>query len=274
MLNDQASTMYRVASGGEVVLSELDAADKSLWESGSKSTHAELMQQKLDELKQLQNQLFAEGKHKILVVMQAMDAGGKDGCVKNVFSSMDPQGVHVIAFKSPSQVELAHDFLWRIHKEVPAKGMVSVFNRSHYEDIIAVRVKQLIPGDIWKNRYEHVVNFEKMLADEGTTIVKIFLNISKEEQGERLQARLDDPAKLWKFNPDDLADRSKWDEFMHAYGDLLSRTSTASAPWHVVPANRKWYRNLVVAQIIINTLKNLKMEFPVVEWDPSDIIVE
>ncbi|MFC4993723.1 PPK2 family polyphosphate kinase [Rubritalea tangerina] len=274
MLIDEASTRYRVEPGQVIDLNMLDSSDKGLWVSGVKAEHSDLLHEKLAELKALQNQLFAEGKHKVLVVIQAMDAGGKDGCAKKVFSSMDPQGVHVKAFKAPHEEELSYDFLWRIHKAVPQKGMIAVFNRSHYEDIIAVRVKRLFPEQVWKNRYRHVIDFEKMLADEGTKIVKIFLNISKEEQGERLQARLDDPAKLWKFEPEDLADRKRWGEFMEAYSDLLSRTSTDYAPWHIVPADRKWYRNLVVAQIMINALRELDMKFPEVKWKPEDMVIE
>lgn len=274
MLTDEASVMYRVEPGVEIDLTTQDPSDKGLWEDGSKSIHKAMLLEKLDELKALQNLLFAEGKQKVLIVVQAMDAGGKDGCAKNVFSSMDPQGLHVKAFKSPHKEELAHDFLWRVHKAAPPKGMIAVFNRSHYEDIIAVRVKKLFPEKVWKNRYRHVVDFEKMLSDEGTKIVKIFLNISKEEQRERLQARLDVPAKLWKFDPGDLVDRARWDEFMVAYSDLISKTSYDHAPWHVVPSDRKWYRNLVVAQIVINALKDLKMEFPEVKWNPEDMHVE
>lgn len=274
MLKKQASEMYRVRGGGPVDLGALDPADTGLWTEGSKGAQKKLMKEKLKELKELQNLLYAEGKHKVLVVMQAMDTGGKDGCVRSVFSSMDPQGVHVAPFKAPSSVELSHDYLWRVHKQVPAKGMVAVFNRSHYEDIIAVRVKKIFGEDVWGKRYGHIMNFEQMLADEGTKIVKIFLNISKNEQRERLQARLDTPAKWWKFNPGDLADREHWDAFMSVYGDVLSRTSTEVAPWHVVPANRKWYRDLVVAQIMINALKDLDMQYPEVTWDPKSITVE
>ena len=274
MLTDEASVMYRVESGVEMDLSAQDPSDKGLWEDGSKSVYEAVMLEKLDELKALQNLLFAEGKHKVLIVVQAMDTGGKDGCAKNVFSSMDPQGVHVKSFKAPHEEELAYDFLWRVHKAVPPKGMISVFIRSHYEDIVAVRVKELFPDQVWKRRYRHIVDFERMLSDEGTKIVKIFLNISKDEQRERLQARLDDPAKLWKFEPDDLADRARWDEFMVAYSELISKTSYDYAPWHVVPSDRKWYRNLVVAQIVINALKELKMEFPEVKWNPEDMHVE
>lgn len=274
MLNKEASERYRVRHGEKVDMAQLDPADQGLWEEGSKREHKALLKEKLNELEELQTQLYAEGKHKVLVVIQAMDAGGKDGCVKKVFASMDPKGVHVSSFKKPSSKELAHDYLWRIHKQVPAKGMVSVFNRSHYEDIIAVRVKNIFPESVWEKRFDHIVNFEQMLVDEGTKIVKIFLNISKEEQRERLQDRLDHQEKWWKFNPGDLDDRAKWDEFMEAYEDVLGRTSTDDAPWHVVPANRKWYRNLVVAQIMINALKDLKMEYPKVEWDPKEMKVE
>ncbi|MEO1857153.1 MAG: PPK2 family polyphosphate kinase [Rubritalea sp.] len=274
MLTNEASLMYRVYPGGEVDLTSQDPSDKGVWKNSSKSDYEAMMQEKLDELKSLQNMLFAEGKHKVLIVVQAMDAGGKDGCARNVFSSMDPQGVHVKAFKAPHEEELDHDFLWRVHKAVLSRGMISVFNRSHYEDLIAVRVKKLCPEKVWRNRYRHIVDFEKMLSDEGTKIVKIFLNISKEEQRERLQARLDDPDKLWKFEPGGLADRARWDDFMVAYNELISETSYDHAPWHVVPSDRKWYRNLVVAQIVINALKELKMEFPEAEWDPKDIVVE
>lgn len=274
MLSDEASTLYRVDSGSNLNLNILDTSDKGVWPEGKKSQYREMMEEKLAELKALQNQLFAEGKHKVLIVIQAMDAGGKDGCARNVFSSMDPQGVHVKAFKSPHEEELAYDFLWRIHKAVPPKGMISVFNRSHYEDIVAVRVKKLFPEDVWRNRYRHIVDFEKMLADEGTKIIKIFLNISKDEQRERLQARLDDPNKLWKFEPDDLKDRARWDDFLEAYADVIKKTSCDQAPWHIVPADRKWYRNLVVAQIVINALRDLNMKFPELKWNPKGVEVK
>ena len=274
MLNKEASERCRIYPGEKVDVNQLDPADQGLWVEGCKAEYKALMKEKLKELEELQTQLYAESKHKVLVVMQAMDAGGKDGCVKRVFSSMDPKGVHVSPFKKPSAKELSHDYLWRIHKQAPAEGMVSVFNRSHYEDIIAVRVKNIFPKDVWEKRYDHIVNFEQMLADEGTKIVKVFLNISKEEQRERLQDRLDNQDKWWKFNPGDLDDRAMWDDFMEAYGDLFSRTSTDDAPWHVVPANRKWYRNLVVAQIIINALKDLNMEYPKVDWNSNEMKVE
>jgi PPK2 family polyphosphate:nucleotide phosphotransferase len=203
-----------------------------------------------------------------------MDTGGKDGCIKNVFSTIDPQGLNVVSFKKPNEEELAHDFLWRVHAEVPRNGHLTVFNRSHYEDIVAVRVKKLYPEAVWKKRYQHVIDFERMLADEGTTIVKVFLHISKDEQKERLQARLDNPDKYWKFNPDDLEDRARWEEFMETYEDLIEKTSTEHAPWFVVPANRKWYRNLCVARIMVETLKKLDLKFPEPVWKPGEITLD
>jgi PPK2 family polyphosphate:nucleotide phosphotransferase len=263
-----ASERYIVKPGSKVKLNKIDTTDKSLYEGGKEHHHDELHELR-EELREMQNLLYAEGKQKLLVVIQAMDTGGKDGCVKTVFGRVDPQGIQVHPFKKPSDEELAHDFLWRIHQHVPANGMISVFNRSHYEDIIAVKVKKILPESIWSNRYRHIVEFERMLAEEGTKIVKIFLHISKDEQKERLQARLDDPGKHWKFNPEDLKDRAKWDYFMKEYENVLEKTSTDEAPWFIIPADRKWYRNLVVSQIIIDALKSLNMNYPEIGWDPS-----
>ncbi|MFN7343424.1 MAG: PPK2 family polyphosphate kinase, partial [bacterium] len=213
-------------------------------------------------------------KHRILLVLQAMDTGGKDGCVKQVFSRIDPQGIHVRSFKKPTEEELARDFLWRIHEKVPRNGEMVIFNRSHYEDVIAVKVKKLFPDKVWKQRYQHIVDFERMLAEEGTTVVKIYLHISKDEQKRRIVSRLENPDKHWKFHPDDLKDRALWNDFMKTYEDLLSKTSTEHAPWYVVPANRKWYRNLCVARIMVDTMKRLDMKLPTVDWDPKKIVVE
>ena len=226
-----------------------------------------------EELQELQKKLFAQHKHKILVILQAMDAGGKDGCVKHVFSRVDPQGLHVVPFKKPTTEELDHDFLWRVHKEVPAKGQIAIFNRSHYEDIIAVRVKKIFPDPVWKRRYKHVLDFESMLAEEGTVIIKLFLNISKEEQKKRLESRLQDPDKLWKFCMDDLDDRNRWDEFQTAYQDLIEKTSTPEAPWYIIPADRKWYRNLVVARLMVEKLRHLQLSLPTPNFDPASIII-
>jgi PPK2 family polyphosphate:nucleotide phosphotransferase len=265
---------YRVKPGGKVDLSNVDSGEKTLFDGAGKSDFEPQFRKLQDQLQHLQKLLYAQNKHKVLVVMQAMDTGGKDGCIKHVFSHIDPQGIHVRSFKKPSEEELAYDFLWRVHKQVPRRGQLVIFNRSHYEDIIAVRVKKLFPEEVWKRRQRHVVDFERMLVEEGTTIVKIFLHISKEEQKLRLESRLKNPVKHWKFNPDDLADRARWDDFMEAYEDVMSRTSTESAPWYVVPADRKWYRNLCVARIMLDTLSKLDMEFPQIDWDPKAIRIE
>jgi PPK2 family polyphosphate:nucleotide phosphotransferase len=264
---------YWVKPETKVNLKRLESGEKSLFENGSKDDFGPHFEQLQYELQQLQKVLYAQNKHRILVVMQAMDTGGKDGCIKHVFSRIDPQGIHVRSFKKPSEEELARDFLWRVHSKVPRNGELVIFNRSHYEDIIAVRVKKLFPEEVWKRRMKHVVDFERMLAEEGTTVIKIYLHISKDEQKKRLQARLDNPVKHWKFNPDDLIDRSRWDEFMKAYEDVMSKTSTDFAPWYVVPADRKWYRNLCVARIVLDTLKRLKMEFPPIDWDPEKMVI-
>lgn len=264
---------YLVKQGQKLNLAERDTDDKSLFD-GDKDEHAPFLKQLRQDLKIQQNHLYAENKHRLLVVIQAMDTGGKDGTVKSVFSDVDPQGIHVEPFKKPSEDELARDFLWRVHAKVPRNGQIVVFNRSHYEDILAVRVKNIFPKSVWEPRYQHIVDFERMLADEGTTIVKIFLHISKDEQKERLKSRLDNVVKHWKFNPDDLKDRARWDDFQGVYEDLIEKTSTDCAPWYIVPADRKWYRNLVVARIIVDTLKDLDMKFPIADWMAEDIVID
>lgn len=265
---------YHVKPGSKVDLGKIDSNERELFTDGGKDESPEAFDKLQAELQQLQKLLYAQNKQRILVVMQAMDTGGKDGCIKHVFSRVDPQGIHVRSFKKPDEEELARDFLWRVHDKVPRDGQLVIFNRSHYEDIIAVKVKKLFPDKVWKQRYRHIVEFERMLAEEGTTIVKIYLHISKDEQKERLESRLENPDKHWKFNPDDLKDRELWSDFMETYEELLSRTSTEYAPWYVVPANRKWYRNLVVARIMVDTLKKLDMKFPEIDWDPADMVVE
>ncbi len=269
-----AATKYIVKSGTKIKLDEIDPSDASLFRGGGKEDHEPFLENLCEQLRQLQKVLYAQNKQRLLVVIQAMDTGGKDGCVKNVFSRVDPQGINVKSFKKPAEKDLEHDFLWRIHPHVPGNGEIVVFNRSHYEDIVAVRVKNLRPDEVWKKRYRHVMEFERMLADEGTTVVKIYLHISKDEQKERLQSRLDEPSKHWKFNPDDLADRARWGKFMEAYEDLLSQTSTKHAPWYIVPANRKWYRNLCVARIMVDTLDKLDMKYPQPDWDAREMKID
>lgn len=215
-----------------------------------------------ERLHDLQERLYAEARRSLLVVLQAMDAGGKDGTIEHVFRGMNPQGVRVASFKAPTPEELAHDFLWRVHKEVPRKGEVGVFNRSHYEDVLVVRVHELVPEDVWRKRYGHIRDFEQGLVDAGTTIVKLLLHISKDEQRERLQARLDDPAKHWKFNRADLDERARWDDHLAAFEEAIAETSTEAAPWYVIPADRKWYRNWAVLRLLLATLAQMDPRFP------------
>jgi PPK2 family polyphosphate:nucleotide phosphotransferase len=265
---------YLVKPGAKVDLAKIDSDERTLFQNGGKEDSSKAFDKLQDELQDLQKVLYAQNKHRILFVLQAMDTGGKDGCVKHVFSRIDPQGIHVRSFKKPTEEELARDFLWRVHKKIPRNGEMVIFNRSHYEDVIAVRVKKLFPEKVWKQRYQHIIDFERMLAEEGTTIVKIYLHISKDEQKRRIVSRLENPDKHWKFHPDDLKDRALWDDFMKTYEDLLSKTSTELAPWYVVPANRKWYRNLCVARIMVDTMRRLNMKLPKIDWDPTKIVVE
>lgn len=210
---------------------------------------------------------------RVLVVLQGMDTAGKDGVIRRVFEGVNPQGVRVASFKVPSAEELAHDFLWRIHAQVPGAGEITIFNRSHYEDVLVVRVHDLVPKAVWEKRYEQINAFEKILAENGTVILKFFLHISKEEQRERLQARIDDPTKRWKFRRGDLDERERWDDYMAAYEDVLTRTSTEWAPWHVVPADKKWYRDLVVSTTLVDVLEELELGYPTPEGDLEGLIV-
>lgn len=241
----------------------LDSVDPNANGGYDKASAKPIMKALNARVEELQENLYAHGKERLLFVLQATDTGGKDGTIRAVFDRTNPQGVHVASFKKPTSEELAHDYLWRIHKHSPAKGDITVFNRSHYEDVLIVRVRELVDEAVWRKRYEHIRNFEQLLADEGTTIVKIFLHISKDEQRERLQARIDDPSKHWKFEMGDLEERKLWDDYQAAFGDMLTETSTADAPWYIVPANRKWYRNIVISQILVDTLEKIAAdEFP------------
>jgi PPK2 family polyphosphate:nucleotide phosphotransferase len=219
----------------------------------------------LERLAELQEILYAQGQHSLLLVFQAMDTGGKDGSIKRIGGAFHPQGIRCVSFKVPSKEELAHDFLWRIRAHTPGKGEIAIFNRSHYEDVLIVRVKNLAPEDVWRKRYAHIRHFEKNLADAGTTIVKFYLHISKDEQKERLQARLDDPSKHWKFNVGDLGERKRWDDYREAYEEAISETSTDYAPWYVVPADRKWYRDAAIARVLVKTLEKLDLKYPEAE---------
>jgi PPK2 family polyphosphate:nucleotide phosphotransferase len=215
-----------------------------------------------EEFIELQYKLYAEGRRKLLVVLQAMDGGGKDGAIRHVFKGVNPQGVQVTSFKAPSHLELARDYLWRIHKAVPPKGMIGVFNRSQYEDVLIVRVEQLVPEEVWRERYEQINEFERYLTKTGTTILKFFLHISKDEQKERFQARLEDENKRWKFSVEDLEKRKQWDDYMAAYEDALNQCTTKWAPWYAIPSNQKWYRNLAIVRTIVETLRDMKLKMP------------
>ncbi|HET6378024.1 MAG TPA: polyphosphate kinase 2 family protein [Methylocella sp.] len=218
-----------------------------------------------------QSLMYAEKKHALLIVLQALDAGGKDGTINHVFSELNPQGATVTGFKQPTPLELAHDFLWRVHPHVPAKGWVAIFNRSHYEDVLVVRVHKLIDKAVWTARYERIRDFETGLWESGTTILKFFLHISKEEQLARFEQRLKDPARNWKISESDYTERELWDDYIEAYEDALSATSMPHAPWYVIPSNHKWFRNLAVSQIVADTMEELKMSFPEPSVDLDEI---
>jgi PPK2 family polyphosphate:nucleotide phosphotransferase len=222
-------------------------------------------------LGELQERLYAESSRSVLVVLQAMDAGGKDGTIRHVFRGLNPLGVRVRAFKAPTEEELDHDFLWRVHQHAPRDGELAVFNRSHYEDVLVVRVHGLVPEDEWRRRYGHIRAFESLLADAGTTVVKVMLHISEDEQRERLQARVDDPTKRWKFNPGDLDERRRWDDYQAAFEEALRETSTDEAPWYCVPADRKWYRNWAVANLLLAHFDDLKLAYPDVDLDVAHL---
>lgn len=231
-------------------------------------------QENLDTIDKLQERLYAEQKHKLLLVMQAMDTGGKDGAIRHLCCGMNPAGVKVASFKAPTPQELAHDPLWRIHPHVPARGYITIFNRSHYEDVLYPRVHGQIDHHTVKRRFDHIRQFERMLADEGTTILKFFLHISKAEQKERLEARQDDPEKNWKLSPSDVAERSYWDDYQKAYADALEHTSTKYAPWFIVPANSKKRRDLIISTIVLEAMQDLDIGVPPATVDVSKIVIE
>lgn len=213
----------------------------------------------------LSHRLYAENRRALLLVLQGMDTSGKDGAIRHVMTGVNPQTCQVVSFKQPSEEELDHDFLWRVHRQVPRKGNIGIFNRSHYEDVLVVRVHQLVPEAVWKRRYEQINAFEELLVDQGTTVLKMFLHISRDEQRQRLVERLRDPRARWKFSRQDLAERALWSDYQEAYEDALTRCNTDSAPWHVIPANRKWVRNLVISRLLRQTLEKLDPQYPQVD---------
>jgi len=255
------TSKYLVKPDQKIRIADFDPNDSSEFDGKKKAGQAALLDLN-KEIEALQELLYAEGKNRLLVILQAMDTGGKDGVIRAVFEGVNPQGVRVAAFKAPSALELSHDYLWRIHQQTPRKGEVVIFNRSQYEDVLAVRVLNLMPEAVWSKRFHHINEFERLLVDEGTVILKFYLNIDLEEQAKRFLARIEEPDKNWKFNPGDLDARDLWEDYMAAYEAVLNKTSTKWAPWYIIPSNKKWYRNLLIATIVRDTLVNLKMQFP------------
>jgi PPK2 family polyphosphate:nucleotide phosphotransferase len=273
---DAPSTEARrwlVEPGGPAGLAERDPDAKD-GAPGDKEETAAACDALIERLGEWQVRLWAEQRRSLLVVLQAMDAGGKDGTIRKVLTGVNPQGVRVVSFKAPTDQELAHDFLWRIHQHAPARGEIGVFNRSHYEDVLIVRVNELVPESVWRPRYRTIREFESGLTAAGTKVVKLFLHISKDEQRERFQARLDDPTKRWKFSAADLAVREHWDEYQVAYEEALAETSTEEAPWYVIPADRKWYRNWAVLQVLLAAMEELDPQFPTEEEGLDQIVID
>ena len=249
-----------VTENDPLELSDKDAAAPKSLPKGDELR--ERLDRQLEKLGELQNVFYADGKRALLIVLQGRDASGKDGVVRTVIGACNPSGVRIQSFKAPTPVELAHDFLWRIHQVMPEKGMMGIFNRSHYEDVLVVRVNELVPESVWSKRYEQINNFEKMLSENGTVILKFFLHVSQDEQKERLRERVDDETKNWKFNAGDLDERAKWDEYTDAYRDALLKCSTEWAPWYVVPADSNKARNYLIAKRIVETLEGLELSYP------------
>ena len=257
-----------VCPGKKARLRDSDADRTCGWD---KARAEQALRKNRERLEQLQYKLYADGRYSLLVVLQGIDGAGKDGTIRHVMTAFNPQGCTVVAFKAPSSEELKRDFLWRIHANVPRRGEVGVFNRSHYEDVLIARVNALVPREVWSARYEQINQFERHLAANGTRIVKFFLHISRDEQRERFEARLRDPHKRWKFDPADVAKRAQWGEYREAFEAALHRCSTAEAPWYLIPADRKWFRNLAVSQILVAELERMRLRFPRPAYDPKKI---
>ena len=263
--------LLRVKPGSRIRLADVDAGATH---GRDKPSSAADLAKGLARLTALQDRLWAEQKHPVLIVLQGIDAAGKDGSVKHVMSAFNPMGCTVTSFKVPTPIELAHDYLWRVHQRVPGKGEIAIFNRSHYEDVLVVRVHDIVPKKVWSTRYDQINAFEELLTSSGTTIIKFFLWIDRDEQKARFQSRLDDPDKRWKFRLGDLAERKLWDDYVAADEDVLRRTSTAAAPWYVIPANRNWFRNLAIADIVADTLEGLEPRYPPAPEDLTGVVVD
>jgi PPK2 family polyphosphate:nucleotide phosphotransferase len=263
--------LLRVPPGERVRLADRDPGETH---GREKKTAVDELALGLERLTSLQDRLWAEQEHPVLIVLQGIDAAGKDGSVRHVMTAFNPMGCTVTSFKVPTPVELAHDYLWRVHQRVPAKGEIGIFNRSHYEDVLVVRVHDIVPKAVWSKRFDQINAFEELLTSTGTTIVKLFLWIDKDEQRERFQARLDEPDKRWKFRLGDLDERKRWDDYVEAFEDVLSRCSTEQAPWYVIPSNKKWFRNLAIADIPADTLESLDPQYPPSTEDLSNVVIE
>jgi PPK2 family polyphosphate:nucleotide phosphotransferase len=263
------SERFRVETGSKVRLDRIDAAFKDRHEDQTSALGE--IERYTQRLRELQYLLYAENKRSLLIILQAMDAGGKDGTINHVLGGMNPQGTRVYGFKVPSAEEASHDFLWRIHQAAPHRGQVAIFNRSHYEDVLVGRVHRLVPKKVWLKRFELINNFEKNLVENGTQILKFYLHISKDEQLRRFKQRIEDPARHWKISESDYTEREYWDDYTKAFEAALSRCSTEKSPWFIIPANHKWFRNLAVSQIVAETLESLKMEFPKPALDIEEI---
>jgi PPK2 family polyphosphate:nucleotide phosphotransferase len=271
LAHEQLAQQLIVPAGVRFKLSSADPADThGVDKEGSEAR----LEKSHKRLAALQYQLYAESQRALLVVLQGIDAGGKDGAISQVVTGMNPQGVSVTAFKVPEGRETRHDFLWRCHQAAPEYGKIGIFNRSHYEDVLVVRVHNLVPQAVWSKRYQQINDFERMLTENRVHIVKFLLSISKDEQAKRFRARLEDKTKRWKFSEEDIKERGYWDQYMEAYNDVLSKCNTPQAPWYVIPANKKWFRNLAVSEILIHTLEGMKMKFPKAPVDLSSIQFE
>ncbi len=264
---------YRVKPHQNIKLKDWDPDDVGDFKD-KKDEAANKSAELIGELGKQQELLYAGHKHKVLIVLQGMDTSGKDGTIQHVFEGVNPQGVRVASFKVPTPEELDHDYLWRVHEQAPGKGEIVIFNRSHYEDVLVVRVHSLVPEAVWSKRYDQILEFEQLLAQEGTLILKFFLHIDLDEQKKRLLDRLNDPTKVWKFNTGDLKERALWPEYVAAYEDALNKTSTETTPWYIVPANKKWYRNLVIASVMVDALKKLGMQYPAPTEDLSQVVIQ
>nr|MBS1902031.1 polyphosphate kinase 2 family protein [Actinomycetota bacterium] len=260
----------RVEPGSRI---HLEALDPSATHGHDKETSVARTATQLARLTDLQARIYAEARHAVLIVLQGIDAAGKDGTIAKVMEAFNPQGCPVTSFKVPSANELAHDYLWRVHQRTPAKGEIAIFNRSHYEDVLVVRVHDLVPRSVWSKRYRQINDFEQHLTENGTTIIKLFLSISKDEQRQRLQERYDDPTKRWKFAMGDLEERKRWDDYQAAFDDAISKTSTRWAPWYVIPADRNWFRNLAVSTIVADVLQDLRPAYPPEPDLPKGLVI-